>query len=116
MHQEKTSLLLPKGAQGSILSPVFFYIFINDLDAGLEGILSKFTDDTKLGGAAASSESREALQRDLDRLEDWEIINHMKFNRGKCWILNLGQGNHLPSVVTSDRTWANGLKLCQAGF
>ncbi|KAJ7405739.1 rna-directed dna polymerase from mobile element jockey-like [Willisornis vidua] len=68
-------------------------MFINDLDTELEGILSKFADDTKLGGALDSLKGREALQGDLDKSEGWAITNHMEFNKGNCWILHLGWGS-----------------------
>jgi len=65
-------------------------VFIKDLDAEVKCTNSKFADDTKLGGAVDSLEGQEALQRDLDRLEHWTIINSTKFYKFKYWILHLG--------------------------
>ncbi|GAB0186015.1 triadin [Grus japonensis] len=56
---------------------------------GIECTLS----NTKLYGIVNTLEGRDDVQRDLDRLERWAHVNLLKFNKAKCKVLHMGQGN-----------------------
>ena len=89
--------------QGSML----FNIFVGNMDSGIECTFSKFADGTKLSGADDTVEGRDSIQGDLDRLERWTNANLMKFNKAKCKVLHMGQGNpkHRYSLC---REWLEG--------
>jgi len=74
----------------SILGPVLFNIFINDLNSGIETIFSKFADNTKLSGALNTPEGRDAIHRDLDKLKMWAHANLLRFSNATCKVLHTG--------------------------
>ena len=82
--------------QGSILGPILFTIFINDLDEEVVEkvmVLLKFADDTKIGHIIDSEESWRSLQAALDLLCTWADKWEMRFNVEKCHALHLGRTN-----------------------
>jgi len=79
--------------QGSILGPVLFSIFINDLDRSLMNDVLKFADDTKVWGRVDNAEDVSRLQEDLKTLGRWSENNLMPFNVSKCRVMHLGCRN-----------------------
>ena len=69
--------------QGSVLGPVLFTVFINDLDDRIESRISKFADDAKLIGRAGSKKHTDIIQEDLNKLNEWALMWQMSFNAEK---------------------------------
>ena len=59
--------------QESVLGPLLFIIYINNLDNGISSDISKFADDSKIGRIIKSEYDVKDLQGDLDRLNEWVV-------------------------------------------
>ena len=79
--------------QGSVLGPILFLIYINDLDNSITSNVLKFADDTKLFRKVNTDGDKQHLQNDLDRLVKWSEKWQMLFNFGKCKCLHTGHRN-----------------------
>ena len=99
--------------QGSVLGPILFVLYINDMPTGIYNPIRLFADDTKIYTRSDVESSSETLQDDLDKLQEWSDRWLLRFHPEKCHVLKLGnkksdsvyrmkskdtQGNH--TVVT----------------
>ena len=75
--------------QGSVLGPILFIIYINDINLGINGRILKFADDTKLFNHAGNAEDIERLRNDLHNLCQWSSDWLMLFNVDKCKVMHL---------------------------
>ena len=80
---------VPSGVpQGSVLGPLLFNIFINDVTSVLTSKCLLYADDMKLFSPIRSDRDSIILQRDLDVLVDWCCGNNLHLNISKCSIVS----------------------------
>ena len=76
--------------QGSVLGPLLFLIYKNDIDDNIINKLSKFADDTKLVGNVTTEEQVTSMRQDLKELYRWSEDWLMMFNTEKCKVIHFG--------------------------
>ena len=79
--------------QGSVLGPLCFTIYMNDMDNDVKSTLSKFADDTKVICPMKNEEDRNILQNDINILLRWAEDWQMSFNKAKCSVMHFGYAN-----------------------
>ena len=97
--------------QGSVLGPLLFLLFINDLPSQVTSSCRLFADDCVLYRPIKDQQDNIALQNDLKRLEEWTGLWGMKFNATKCYVVSTNKGgtpyfyelnNHILQYVSSN--------------
>ena len=86
-----TNKVLSVVPQGTVLGPLFFLIYINDIADNLSPGTSirLFADDSLLYRIIKSEQDVAILQKDLDTLQRWETKNKMEFHPGKCQVIRV---------------------------
>ena len=100
-HESDELDVLSGVPQGSVLGPLLFLIFINDLPKCTACPVCLFADDSKIYSKVPRANkvlpelegSQEILQKDLDELYKWAEKWKMSFNVNKCKIMHLGYDN-----------------------
>ena len=80
--------------QGTVLGPLLFVCFINDLpDQIRDSLVALFADDTKLYRCVMSDDDYRRLQADINRLIEWSVSWQLGYNESKCKVLHMGSNN-----------------------
>ena len=93
-NESSTTLHVKSGIpQGSVLGPILFILYINDLPDQINSNLKIFADDTKIFRAVQSLEDKSSLETDLAKLIEWSTKWQLPFNVEKCKVIHYGSLN-----------------------
>ena len=76
--------------QGSVLGPLLFILYVNDLPQWITNHMRIFADDTKIWAKISSEKDSCSLQTDLDKLNDWSNRWLLTLNAAKCNVMHVG--------------------------
>ncbi len=79
--------------QGSVLGPILFLVYINDLMETVQSEGKVFADDAKIYRRIKSPQDRQILQDDLSKLQEWSRKWFLTFNEDKCKVMHIGRRN-----------------------
>ena len=79
--------------QGSVLGPILFIIYINDIDTDIVNRFWKFADDSKMVGKVGTGLERSQMITDLETLLQWSDLWQMPLNISKCKVMHIGKTN-----------------------
>ena len=88
--------------QGSVLGPILFLLYINDLPDVVKSIVKIFADDTKIYARVNNDEEHKILQEDLDNLMKWSDDWLLKFNKSKCKHLHIGRDTNKTYTIDGE--------------
>ncbi|KAL5251988.1 hypothetical protein ACHWQZ_G014955 [Mnemiopsis leidyi] len=83
-HKSIAALIISGVPQGTVLGPILFLIFINDITLCVtNSVVRCFADDTRIMRAISSTSDMALLQQDLNTVTKWSIRNNMSLHEDK---------------------------------
>jgi len=103
---------VPSGIpQGSILGPILFTIFINDIPVSLSSVCKIFADDTKIYNSANKND---IVQSDVNKLVLWTETWNLFFNAQKCKVMHIGKNNPNHEYIIKEGQNENVINTCES--